>query len=124
MHRRTTRSTLGRLAAVPVLVAILGLAGCDLGSLLEVEDPDTVNPATLEDPALLPIVVAGANGNFASAFNGGDAWVSVTGVMSDEFFSSGTFPTRTATDRRAQMPPDAGNTSDGTYVDLHFARRA
>jgi hypothetical protein len=113
-----------RAAGLALVLGVLGFSACDLNDLLNVEDRDVVNPSTLEDPAVLPVVIAGALGNFTNAFSGGESFLSVTGVMSDEFFSSGTFPTRTATDRREQFLPAAGNTSDGIYNALQFARRA
>ncbi len=108
---------------VPVM-ALAFLAACD--DLLEVVDPDTVNPATLEDPDVIDVVVAGAIGDFAVAYSGagGDAFLSTTALLSDEFTSTGTFGTRTATDRRIQQTTANGNTSDGAYNNLQRARRA
>lgn len=115
-----------RIAGLAILASVVTLTGCDIDELLDVTDPDTVNPGTLNDPATLPLQVNGAYREFVVAYsgNGGDAFVSVTALMSDEFFSSGTFTTRTATDRRNQFTPADGNTSDGTYVNLHQARHA
>ena len=126
---RTIKHTKHRRWAslLTILVAAFGLAGCDLDELLTVEDRDVVTPGSLEDEAGLPVVVAGAYGDFAAAYSGstnGDSYVTVTALMADEFFSSGTFPTRTATDRRLQQSPSNGNTSDDLYIDLQFARRA
>lgn len=119
-HRR-------RAPLLALMVATVAFAGCDLDDLLTVEDRDVVTPATLEDPDVLPVVVAGALGDFTNAFSGGgggDSYVTVTALMADEFFSSGSFPTRTATDRREQQTPANGNTSDFAYNALHQARRA
>ncbi|MGH7476391.1 MAG: hypothetical protein ACRELD_08880 [Longimicrobiales bacterium] len=127
MNRSMQRPRRGKRAGVIVGVAALALTGCDLDSLLEVDDPDTVNPATLEDPAVLDVVIAGAKGDFTLGYDGtgvGDRFIAVVAAMSDEVFSSGTFPTRTATDRRDQFEPANGNTSDAAYVDLQQARRA
>lgn len=121
---RYNKTRLGRLAGMVALVSVFGLAGCDLDSLLDVKDPETVNPGTLEDPEVIEVVIAGAEGDFASAFGGGDSYVTVDGLMSDQLFSSGSFPTRTATDQRIQWRPNEGNTSDDIYNDLQFARRA
>lgn len=113
-----------RLVGVAVVALALPLTACD--TLLEVIDPDSVTPTTLEDDALIDVIVAGAVGDFAVAYSGagGDAFLSTTALMSDEFYSSGTFTTRTATDRRNQRTPENGNTSDGAYVNLQQARRA
>lgn len=108
---------------VPV-VALAFLAGCD--SLLEVSDPDTVGPATVEDPDVIDVVIAGAISDFTVAYSGsgGDAFLSTTALLSDEFTSTGTFGTRTATDRRIQQTPANGNTSDGAYINMQQARRS
>ena len=109
---------------VPVM-ALAFLAACD--DLLEVVDPDTVNPTTLEDPGVIDVVIAGAIGDFAVAYSGdglADAFLSSTAAMSDEFFSTGSFTTRTTTDRRNLDTPANGNLSDGAYTDLQRARRA
>lgn len=127
MTTRTLMTYGRRVPMFALLVATLGLAGCDLDELLTVEDRDVVSPEVLEDPEVLPVVVAGALGDFTAAFSGstgGDSYVTVSALMADEFFSSGSFPTRTATDRRSQQPPASGNTSDAAYVDLQVARRA
>ncbi|HSJ32242.1 MAG TPA: hypothetical protein VK933_12455 [Longimicrobiales bacterium] len=119
-----TNGRVRRATGLALVLGVLGLTACDLDDLLNVEDRDVVNPGTLEDPEVLPVVIAGALGDFTSAFGGGESYLTVSGVLSDEFFSSGTFPTRTATDRREQFPAASGNTSDGTYTGLQFARRA
>lgn len=113
-----------RATGLALVLGVLGLSACDVNDLLEVTDRDVVNPVTLEDPAVLPVVIAGALGNFTSAFAGGESYVTVSALITDEFHASGTFPTRIATDRREQFVGASGNTSDGTYNKLHFARRA
>lgn len=121
----TTRLSL-RGVWVALAALTLPLAACDLDELLEVEDPDTVNEATTEDPEFIDVLVAGAYGDFTVAYSGagGDALLSTTALLTDELFSTGTFGTRTATDRRIQQTPSNGNTSDGAYGNLQQARRA
>lgn len=118
------RHGIRRLSAAALLLGVVGLGGCDINELLEVTDRDTVNPGTLDDPANLQIVVNGAMGDFTTAFASNDDYLIVSALISDEFISSGTFSTRTATDRRDQFQPDDGNTSDEPYVNLHQARRS
>ncbi|MDT8368258.1 MAG: hypothetical protein RQ745_03565 [Longimicrobiales bacterium] len=122
-----TINRFARFAGLSLMAGTLVIAGCDdvTDELLEVRDPDTVSPETLQDPSTLPFQVNGAIDEFVSGYSGGgDAFISTTALMSDEFFSSGTFTTRTATDRRDQFGPQNGNTTDGPYGDLHDARRA
>jgi hypothetical protein len=113
------------LARVAAVVLALPLAACD--GVLEVVDPDTVNPGTLDDPNFIDVVVAGAIGDFAVAYSGPgltDTYLASVAAITDEFFNSETFPTRTATDRRQQFSPANGNSADAAYVNLHRARRA
>lgn len=125
MFERIQEHRLGRWAAIVLIAASAGVAGCSVDDLLNVEDPETIDESELEN-ASLDVIVTGAQGDFTTAYSGpgGDGFLSVTALMSDEFFSSGTFTTRTNTDRRNQFPPATGNTSDGPYLDLQFARRA
>lgn len=115
---------LTRFTGVAMIAGSVLLAGCDTDSLLEVVDPDTVNPGTLDDPALLQTVVNGARSEFIGAYAGGESYTTVTGLMSDEYRSAGTFSTRNRTDRRDAFAISQGNTSDGTYITLHQARWA
>ena len=59
------------------------------------------------------MLVAGALGDFAVAYSGdgGDALLSVVAALTDEVFSTGTFDTRTATDRRLQRSRAPGSLS-------------
>lgn len=122
MNTRTSfRSVWAALAALT-----LPLAACDLDEVLEVYDPDTINEETTKDPDFIDVLVTGAYGDFTGAYSGsgGDSYLSTTSLIADEFFSTGTFSTRTATDRRIQQTPANGNTSDGAYTNLQQARRA
>jgi hypothetical protein len=109
-----------------VAALVLPLSACDLDDVLDVVDPDTVNDESTQNPDFVDVLIAGAIGDFTVAYSGdgGDAFLSSIALITDEFFSTGTFGTRTATDRREQQDPSAGNTSDGAYGNLHQARRA
>ena len=120
----TKRISLLRPIWMAVVALTLPLASCDIDELLQVTDPDRVNVDTTEDPAFIDVLVTGAIGDFTSGFSSGDSYNTVSGLLTDEIFSTGTFGTRTATDRRLHQSPASGNTSDGTYVNLQQARRA
>lgn len=120
----TKRMSLSRPIWMAVVALTLPLASCDIDELLQVTDPDRVSVDTTKDPAFIDVLVTGAIGDFTSAFSGGESYVTVSALLTDETFSTGTFTTRTATDRRLQQSPANGNTSDGTYINLQQARRA
>lgn len=108
-------------AVVALALSLAAAAACD--NPLDVEQRDVLTP----EGTNVDLLVAGADRDFTVAYSGGgldDKVLSVSGVMSDELFSSGTFPTRTATDQRNHFAMSDGNTGDGGYVDLHQARRA
>ncbi len=115
-----------RYAWAALVAFTVPLAACSVDKLLEVTDPDRVSAGTLDDPDFIDVLVAGALGDFTTAYSGsgGDALLSTTALLTDEFFSTGTFDTRTATDRRLQNTPANGNTSDGAYTNLQQARRS
>lgn len=124
MFRTTSEDSSVRRWAVAFIALALPLAvaaACD--NPLDVEQRDVLTP----DGTNVDLLVAGADRDFTVAYSGGgldDKILSVSGVMSDELFSSGTFTTRTATDQRNHFAMSQGNTGDGAYVDLHQARRA
>jgi hypothetical protein len=122
---RRGRWPLPHLLALGVL-ATVGLAGCDTESLLEVDDPEFATPQSLANPDAIPTLIAGAVGDFQVSFSGpgGDALLTSVAVFTDEFYSSGTFITRTAMDQRDLQPVAQGNTSDAAFNSLQRARRS
>lgn len=116
---RTAKRSLGLALALT-----LPVAACD--SALEVDEPSFATPPALSGEAGLPVLYAGAVGDFQIAYSGsgGDSYLSNSTNFSDEYHVSDTFTTRNATDQREQFPMSQGNTSDGAYSRLQYARRA
>src|SRR6059058_2043357 len=89
-------------AAVTGVVAALLLAACS--SLLDVHDPDVINPPDVQNADGAVGAYNGGLGDFAFANdgdNGGtEGQILVSGVMSDEYIDSETFPTRIQYDSR------------------------
>jgi starch-binding outer membrane protein, SusD/RagB family len=114
------------LGAAVLALPALALAGCDLDSLLDVDDPDVVLPITMEGPTTLPALRAHALAEFSFAYVGGapntEGQILISGLVSDEFIHSGTFDTRESIDRRilAETNPHVGS----TFHNLHRARAA
>lgn len=104
----------------------LSLTACDLDTILDVDDPEFATPESLDNPAGIPVLVAGAIGDFQIGYSGagGDAYLSVSSLLGDEFYQSDTFETRRATDQRDQWPTAQGNTSDAAFNRLQYARRS
>jgi len=110
---RSTR-TPARLGAVACAVALL--AACS--SLLDVKDPDVIDPPDVTNVDGAVAAYNGGIGDFAFANdgdNGGtEGQILVSGVMTDEYFDSETFPTRIEYDSRAI------DERNGTLRDVFF----
>lgn len=93
--------TFNRFAFVASVVALL--AACS--SLLDVKDPDVINPPDVNNPDGAVAAYNGGIGDFAFANdgdNGGtEGQILVSGVMSDEYTDVETFPTRIEYDSRS-----------------------
>ena len=101
--------------AIASLVAIMAL-GCS--GLLDVKDPDIINPGDVNNPDGAVAAYNGGIGDFAFA-NDGDGGITegqilVSGVMSDEYSDVETFPTRIEYDSRAI------NEQNGTLAAVFF----
>lgn len=114
----------------PICLALTGallipLAACEPGDLLEVKDPDVVSPGGFQDETALPAVHAAAIGDFAVSYAGdpdqGDAGqVLMSGLVTDEFYHTGTFDTRESLDRR--LLSETNPHVESTFRALHRAR--
>src|SRR5688572_8963536 len=105
-------------------VFALALAGCNTDEIVKVEDPAQLLPDAAENPAAVPALVAGAVRQFEGGYSGlgDDAFVSSSGVITDEFAWGDSFTTRFAADRRTLQAPVLGNISDPAFSRLHQSR--
>src|SRR5436309_5912937 len=103
-----------RIAFVVGVVALL--AACS--SLLDVKDPDVINPPDVANADGAVAAYNGGIGDFAFANDGDkggtEGQILVSGVMTDEYFDSETFPTRIEYDSRAI------DERNGTLRDVFF----
>lgn len=100
------------------------LAACSPDEILDVEDIDVASPESVQDSAALPAVLAGAIGNFGVAYNGGGDinQIALSGMISDEYINTETFPTRIEVDQRRQQHENGSLT--GTFYAIQQARAA
>ena len=99
------------------LLAGLGAAACSPERLLEVTDPDIVDPAVLRSPAGADALRLGALLQLSKATgghdqvdvntNGVDTMILLSGLLADEFRSGDTFVQRDETDRRTVQTQNA-----------------
>lgn len=95
------------VAPLSVLGAALLFGACSVDKVLQVPDPDVSRPSDLTGVQALPALLASAVGDFQVAFSGTggntglEGLTNITGLFTDEFFFTETFPTRVQIDRRA-----------------------
>jgi hypothetical protein len=104
LNRISLRSGARRAAFA---AAALLLTACSVDKILRVPDPDVSRPTDVTGAASLPTLLAAAVGDFQVAFAGTggltglEGLVNMTGLFTDEFSFTETFPTRVQVDRRA-----------------------
>lgn len=114
------------IVGISTLFAMVSVS-CD--SLVEVTDPDIVTPESLNSEAGIQTLRAGSLGDLAVAMSGSSAGhgataglIVMSGLMSDEYDYSGTFPTRREGDTR--LLQNVNGTINTIYGNLHRARAA
>jgi hypothetical protein len=111
--RRGTRATGG--IALAALAAVV-LAACS--GLLDVKDPDIINPPDVNNPDGAVAAYNGGIGDFAFANDGDNGVIEgqilVSGVLADEYADAETFPTRIEYDSRSI------NEQNGTLAQVFF----
>ena len=109
------------------LAAVLAVGACSPGEILQVDNPDIIDPAGLNTPQGIAALHAGALGDFSLATagdNGGtEGLILVGGSFSDELGNSETFPTRKEYDQRGPIDTRNG-TLLAVFRRVHQARRA
>lgn len=100
-NARRFRRLLGRVAGA---VLAVGLAGCSTDKILDVTDPDIINPVDVNSPAGAAALRAGALGRLVQITGGSvaqsESFFLMGGMLADEFRSGDTFTERNETDQR------------------------
>lgn len=99
---RALRSSVPRLSVrtfAPVLAAMFA-ASCNTTELLQVTDPDIINPADITTAAGADAVRLGALARFNSATSGDESLLQLGGLLSDEWNNGDSFIARQEIDQR------------------------
>jgi hypothetical protein len=112
----------GRSAAIRVLALVLPLVGC---GLLDTEQPNLVDPNTLDSPEGAESLRLGAIGDFGFVKDGDgtqaqDGLILLSGLLADEFVHSTTPPSEQEIDQRSTALINP--TLSDPYRNLHQAR--
>jgi hypothetical protein len=106
------------------LLALVAVA-CSPDRILQVEDIDVALPPAVQDSTALPSLLAGAIGDFGTAYNGNVQssglaldlnQITLSGLISDELINTETFPTRIEVDQRQQQYQSNGSLRDAYYA--------
>src|SRR5687768_16427315 len=114
------RATRTRLMGVALAAGSLGLTARSSDQLLQVVDPDIVDPSTVSNAGGATALRAGALARFSAATSGGESLFLYSGLLADEFRSSDTFSQRDGTDQRRILVSNAN--FFGTLRTAHGAR--
>ena len=109
------------------LAGVIAAAACNPTDLLQVSNPDIIDPAVATTLAGVASLYAGAIGNFGTGIVGDngvtEGLVLVSGSFSDELVNSETFPTRIEYDHRGPIDIKNGTLST-VFRRVQRARRA
>jgi hypothetical protein len=117
-RRPLLRLALGALLALP-------LASCNIDNVLDINDPDVIQPGSITSKEALPNVLAAAIGDFQVAFSGSstvEGVITYGGLLGDELAITESFNTRIIIDRRANRADNSNN--EAVYRALARARVA
>jgi hypothetical protein len=123
MDRYQLERLLRRRAAVLLAAAAIPLAAaCSPDDILDVEDPDIINPENIRSASGAEAVRLGALARLNAATSGGESMFLLGGLMADEWSSGDTFEERNTTDQRNVK--DSNGNVNTAYRALHRARVA
>ena len=86
--------------AYTIVLTALTLSACNPSDVLEVTDPDIINPTDVQSQAGAEAVRLGALARFTSATTGGESLFLLGGLFSDEFNNGDSFIARQEIDQR------------------------
>jgi hypothetical protein len=102
MSHQTTNGPAGarRLARLVAAAGLLAGAACSPTDVLDISDPDIINPGDVQSAAGADAVRNGALSRFNEATSGGEGLLLLGGLFSDEWVNGDSFVARWEIDRR------------------------
>jgi hypothetical protein len=115
--------TRSRAYAIAALALTAAAAGCKKDSLLQVTDPDILNPGDYSTPNGANPLRVGVIADFTTAFDGGtDSFVTASGNLADELLASDTFDGRLTINARRSV--ETNSEMEAVYRVMQRARTA
>jgi hypothetical protein len=110
-----------RAGVIAALALVLSTTACQKDSLLQVTDPDILNPGDFTTPAGATPLRIGVIANFTSAFDGAtDSYVTMSGNLADELLASDTFDGRLTINARRSA--EINSEMEGVYRAMQRTR--
>jgi starch-binding outer membrane protein, SusD/RagB family len=103
-----------------LIIVLAATAACAPGDILDVSDPDIINPADVQSAAGADAVRLGALARFNAATSGGESLFLLGGLFADEWVNGDSFIARQEIDQRV-ITPQNNFLTDANRV-LHRAR--
>ena len=103
MHPMITAISTGRrvrLAAAMTALAALSLSACSVEKILDVSDPDIINPSDVSSPQGVEAVRLGTIARLNQATTGEESFFLLGGLLADEWRSGDSYLDRDETDQR------------------------
>lgn len=103
MHPMITAISNGRrmrLAAATAALAAISLSACSVEKVLDVTDPDIINPSDVSTPQGVESVRLGTIARLNQATTGAESFFLLSGLLSDEWRSGDSYLDRDETDQR------------------------
>ena len=120
MSIKRTGRRIGALTTLASAIALTTMMGCSADEILDVTDPDIVEPEASRSPEGADAARLGALTRLNIATSGGESFFLYGGLLADEWRSGDTFTQRDETDKRTVQTSNA-NINTGLR-DLHRAR--
>jgi hypothetical protein len=89
---------------LPLAAAVVALGGCSVDEILEVTDPDVINPGDITSASGAEALRIGTLARLNLATSGNESFLLLGGLLADEFRSGDTFTERNEADRRNSLP--------------------
>lgn len=98
--KRTSNLPRASFALVTAALAVLSLAACSVEKILDVTDPDIINPSDVSSPQGVEAVRLGTLARLNQATTGSESFFLLGGLLADEWRSGDSYLDRDETDQR------------------------
>lgn len=122
MKSHTRNTAIARAVGLFGLLLAAGVSGCNKDRILDVTDPDVINPTDIVTPEGAEALRVGALGRLSGTTSGGESFFLLGGLLADEWRSGGPFQQHQETDSRNILTTNT--VLEGAWYRVNRARTA